>query len=252
MRRLVIYVLSMVIVGALGVIVGAIFQGMSPSDLYRISKTVIQQRIERKTVEERMADIEKAHPKLVEVANAIGSKLTIVVFKRERSVEVFAENWAHSRIYKMQGFSGALGPKLMEGDGQIPEGVYGIEYMNPNSMFHLSLKVDYPNVFDHSKAVLEGRDNLGGDIMIHGGSASAGCIPVGDDGIEEIFYFVGKIGCEQVKVVISPYDMRRGRIAELEKSDISWYRELCAIIDKELTVSRGSELIDIPRTRLVP
>lgn len=238
MKRLVMYVLSMVIVGAFGVIVGAIFQGMSPLDLYCISKTVIQQRIERKTVEERMADIEKAHLELVDVANSIGSKLTIIVFKHERSVEMFAENWVRPRIYRMQGFSGVLGPKLMEGDGQIPEGVYGIEYMNPNSMFYLSLKVDYPNVFDHSKAVLDGRINLGGDIMIHGGSASAGCIPVGDDGIEEIFYFVGKIGCEKVKVVISPYDMRRGRNAELEKSDVSWYCELCAIIDKELAVFR--------------
>lgn len=236
MRRLIICVLAIVGIGALGVVVGAIFQGMSPSDLYRISQMVVQQWMNRKTVEDRMENIESKHPELVDAANAIGSELTILVFKHERSIEMHAKGWARPRIYKMQGFSGVLGPKLMEGDGQIPEGVYGIEYMNPNSMFYLSLKVDYPNVFDRSKAVSDGRVGLGGDIMIHGGSASAGCVPVGDDGIEEIFYFVGKVGCENVRVIISPYDMRCGRHAEFEKSDVTWYLELCATIGRELSV----------------
>lgn len=235
MKRLVIYAFVTVTVAVLAVIVGALFRGMSPSDLYRISRTVIRQRIDRKTVDERMAEIEKTHPDLVDAARDIGSELILLVFKRERRVEVFAEGWKRPRVYAMQGFSGVLGPKLKEGDGQIPEGVYGIEYMNPNSLFHLSLKVGYPNAFDLAKAKLDGRTNLGNDIMIHGGSVTVGCVPVGDDGIEEVFYFVGKVGCENVKVVITPYDMRRGRQAELEESDVAWYPALCAIIAKELS-----------------
>lgn len=86
----------------------------------------------------------------------------------------------------MTGTSGTLGPKREEGDGQIPEGVYGVEDLNPNSLFHLSLKVSYPNAFDREMAKREGCGNLGGDIMVHGGSATVGCIPIGDDAIEEV------------------------------------------------------------------
>lgn len=218
----------------IGVVAGAGFNGLSPSDLYRIVGTVIWQRINRKTVDSRMDEIEHCHPELVDLANAIGDELRIVVFKRERHVELHASGWEDSRAYEMQGFSGLLGPKLKEGDGQIPEGVYGVEYLNPNSMFHLSLKVSYPNNFDLARAREDGRSGLGGDIMIHGGSATVGCIPIGDDGIEEVFYFVEKAGCENVHVVIAPYDMRRGRVPELEVSEIPWYPKLCSVIYEEL------------------
>ena len=53
-------------------------------------------------------------------------------------------------------------------DRQIPEGIYGIEYLNPNSRFHLSLKRSYPNEFDRKRATEDGWSNLGGDILIHG------------------------------------------------------------------------------------
>ena len=46
--------------------------------------------------------------------------------------------------YPFTGFSGGPGPKLREEDGQIPEGIYAIEYLNPNSQFHLSMKLNYP------------------------------------------------------------------------------------------------------------
>ena len=59
-------------------------------------------------------------------------------------------------------FSGTLGPKLREGDGQIPEGIYGIGYLNPNSSYYLSLKVTYPNASDRARAKKDGRTNLGG------------------------------------------------------------------------------------------
>ena len=86
--------------------------------------------------------------------------------------------------YSFTGFSGGSGPKLREGDGQIPEGIYAIEYLNPNSQFHLSMKLNYPNTFDKAKGKADGRDRLGFDIFIHGGSATIGCIPIWDAGIE--------------------------------------------------------------------
>ncbi len=69
----------------------------------------------------------------------------------------------------------------------------GIEYLNPNSKFHLSMKVSYPNSFDREMAKLDNRDNLGGDIMIHGSNRSVGCIPIGDGGIEELYFLVKRV-----------------------------------------------------------
>src|SRR6185295_14539267 len=56
---------------------------------------------------------------------------------------------------------------------------------NPLSLFHLSLGLDYPNVADRAAGQPGG--SLGGDIFIHGGCASVGCIPLGDQAIEEVY-----------------------------------------------------------------
>lgn len=187
-----------------------------------------------KSVADRTDAIVRAKPWIADVAKHAGGRLHILVFKKEQVVEVHAPGWTRPRRYEMTGFSGGLGPKLQEGDGQIPEGVYGIEYLNPNSMFHLSLKVSYPNKFDKARAAEDGRRNLGGDIMIHGGSATVGCIPIGDDAIEEVFFLVAAVGKKNSIVVVSPYDMRKGRIKEFEESDLRWYPALCDAIFKSL------------------
>jgi len=192
----------------------------------------------RKSVSDRVAEIGRAKPWIVDAAKQAGRRLTILVFKKEQMVEVHAPGWSKPRKYDMTGFSGNLGPKLKEGDGQIPEGVYCIDYLNPNSLFHLSLKVSYPNAFDRKRAEKDGRADLGGDIMIHGGSATVGCIPIGDDAIEELFCLVAMIGKENVTVVVAPYDMRNGRKRELEKSELPWYGELCDMVSKALTAMR--------------
>lgn len=184
------------------------------------------------SVAERVAAIEAARPALKAVAASASGHLKILVFKNERLVEVQAPGWREPRIYPMTGFSGGLGPKLREGDGQIPEGVYGIDSLNPNSQYHLSMKVSYPNNWDMARARDDKRTNLGGDIMIHGKSVTIGCVPIGDAAIEELFYLVNHVGPRQVEVVIAPYDMRKGRRPELEISPLSWYPDLCNEIEK--------------------
>lgn len=87
--------------------------------------------------------------------------------------------------------SGGPGPKLREGDLQVPEGVYRLTAFNPNSSYHLSLRVDYPNAEDRAaedRAVARSdrRTSLGGDIFIHGKAVSIGCLAIGDPGIEEL------------------------------------------------------------------
>jgi murein L,D-transpeptidase YafK len=62
---------------------------------------------------------------------------------------------------------GGLRPKQHAGDGRVPEGVYAISAHNPDSAYHLSLRISYPSPDDELGA-RERRMNPGGDIMIHG------------------------------------------------------------------------------------
>lgn len=217
------------------VLVDGLADGLSVREVAGFMKSVVEAHVSRKTVADRVQEIETKRPGLVAVAHEMRGDLTILVFKRERMVELWASGWSEPRMYAMTGFSGRLGPKLQEGDGQIPEGVYAVEYLNPNSRFHLSLKVSYPNGFDRARAKADGRTELGGDIMIHGGEATVGCIPIGDEGVEEVFYLVEKARVSHVKIVIAPYDMRSGRERSLEKKvGIPWYAALCDGIEKAL------------------
>ncbi len=199
----------------------------TPLLLNQESRDVILSRLSRKSVEQRLKAIDAVKPWIAKEAGRIQGGLAILVFKSERVVELHAKGWDEPRIYIMTGFNGKLGPKLREGDGQIPEGIYDVESLNPNSAFHLSLKVSYPNATDMRHAQEDGRSNLGGDIMIHGGSATVGCIPIGDDAVEEVFYFAAKAVAKKTAIIIAPYDMRKGRIAEKEQSTLAWYGTLC-------------------------
>ncbi len=136
-------------------------------------------------------------------------------------------------VFPFTGYSGKLGPKLKEGDRQIPEGIYRIEYLNPNSSYHLSMKLDYPNAFDRAKGETDGREQLGYDIFIHGRSATIGCIPIGDPAIEQLFWMVAEVGPGNVEVVIAPYDMRASK-QRIEIDGIDWEDELYALIDHAL------------------
>ena len=107
--------------------------------------------------------------------------------------------------------------------------------MAANSSYYLSLKVTYPNASDRARAKADGRANLGGDIMIHGKAVTIGCVPVGDDAIEDIFYLASAVGIKNVSVVIAPYDMRKGRKPELERSPLKWYPNLCNEINTALS-----------------
>lgn len=106
-------------------------------------------------------------------------ELAILGFKNEKRVAIWARSsgeWRFIRNYPVLAASGHAGPKLREGDRQVPEGVYRIAHLNPNSSYHLSMKVDYPNAFDQRMARRDGRTRLGGDIFIHGKAVSIGCL----------------------------------------------------------------------------
>jgi murein L,D-transpeptidase YafK len=102
---------------------------------------------------------------------------------------------------------GNPGPKHREGDLQVPEGVYRIAVFNPESRFHLSLGLNYPNEADRSR--VDSR-KPGGDIYIHGSAVSIGCLAMGDEAIEQIFllaYDVKDGGQRELPVHIFPARM---------------------------------------------
>ena len=141
-------------------------------------------------------------------------ELAILGFKEEKRVAIWARDsgqWRFIRDYPILAASGQAGPKLREGDQQVPEGVYRIAHLNPNSSYHLSMKVNYPNAFDLRMAERDGRTRLGGDIFIHGKAVSIGCLAMGDRAIEELFTLVAETGHGRVKVLIAPNDLRARR-----------------------------------------
>jgi len=136
----------------------------------------------------------------------------LLALKAENVLEVYAPDRAGTqrfiRSYPVLAASGYLGPKLRMGDQQVPEGLYRVELLNPNSRFHLSLRLDYPNAFDRRMARADGRTRLGGDIMIHGNAVSIGCLAMGDRAAEDLFVLAADTGIRRIDVVIAPVDLR--------------------------------------------
>lgn len=185
-------------------------------------------------------------------------RFVLLGFKRERELHLLASGsgreLAFIRSYPILGASGVLGPKLREGDGQVPEGIYAIEYLNPNSVAHLSLALSYPNDYDRARAEEDGRDALGGDIMIHGSSSSIGCLAMGDEAAEELFVLAADTGWENAVVVLSPVDFRRSVLPADYRTPAPWVEDLYAwlrvtLVGFPLAPTRTSNeaiVVDVP------
>ncbi|HSI85710.1 MAG TPA: L,D-transpeptidase family protein [Candidatus Methylacidiphilales bacterium] len=152
---------------------------------------------------------------------------TLVGLKEEKRLQLYAagadKKYALIKTYAIRAASGGQGPKLREGDGQVPEGLYRVELLNPNSSYHLSLRVNYPSDYDRDRAKEDGRDKLGGDIMIHGRAVSIGCLAMGDRAIEEIFVLGGRMArLENFRILLAPWDFRtRSLEAAATDADVS-------------------------------
>ena len=197
------------------------------------------------TLDERMAEIgPRATTRLEEKFRAAKvswppKRVALLAFKDERVVELQAQTadgrWQFVHRYPVKAASGVLGPKLKEGDRQVPEGLYRVTFLNPNSSYHVSLRLDYPNTFDQQMGRRDGRANLGGDIMIHGRAASIGCLAMGDPASEELFVLAHKAGIANVVVLIAPTDFRKsGGTAPAPASSPAWLPALYAEIETAL------------------
>ena len=144
------------------------------------------------------------------------------LIKTNRELEVWARNRGGGpfellHAYPLAAASGSLGPKRRAGDFQVPEGFYEINRFNPKSNFHLSLGLNYPNATDRAL----GEPNPGGDIFIHGGAVTIGCLPITDAGIEEVYLLAATAraaGQALIPVHIFPFPLTEAELAKRHNS----------------------------------
>lgn len=140
-------------------------------------------------------------------------RVMLLGLKEEKQLELWARSrrgkYTFVRSFPIHAASGVAGPKLREGDGQVPEGFYKLIWLHPNSSFHLSIKLNYPSPFDWRHARREGRKEPGSNIFIHGSNVSIGCLAMGDPAIEELFVLLARVGLRRSRIMIAPWDPRR-------------------------------------------
>nr|WP_321409717.1 L,D-transpeptidase family protein [uncultured Carboxylicivirga sp.] len=142
-------------------------------------------------------------------------------FKTEKELELWArdkddQTFQLIKTYKICATSGKLGPKRKQGDLQIPEGFYHINVFNPQSNFHLSMRLNYPNASDK---ILSDQKYPGNDIYIHGDCVTIGCLPITDDQIKELYLICVEArqnGQETIPVTIFPARLTNERFTEFK------------------------------------
>ncbi len=159
----------------------------------------------------------------------------IRIFKEERKLEIWQENTSGKyelyKTYDICTYSGGLGPKKKEGDKKTPEGFYSTEksLLNPNSSYHLSFNIGYPNEYDKAHGY------TGSLIMIHGDCVSIGCFAMTDPYIEEIYSIVeGALanGQKKIDIHVFPFKMTTKNMSKYNGSEYyDFWKELKPVYD---------------------
>lgn len=147
---------------------------------------------------------------------SVASPIMARIFKEEGKLEIWKQktNGRYDLIamYDICKWSGKLGPKFIEGDRQAPEGFYSVRpaQMNPNSSYHLSFNIGFPNAYDRV------HNRTGQNIMVHGACSSSGCYSMNDTQVEEI-YALGrdafKGGQTEFQIEAFPFRMTAANMA---------------------------------------
>lgn len=225
---------------------GAVLLVLTASDSIGTALAPLRRLREPSTVEQRLEQYgDRARGRLAPAFEEAGvayppGAAVLVGLKQERRLELWAGATDASlrfiRASPIRAASGELGPKLRQGDQQVPEGLYRITFLNPNSRFHLSLRIGYPNAFDTARGAEDGRDDLGGDIMIHGSAVSTGCLAMGDEVAEDLFVLIADTGREHTQVILSPVDFRVRDLPESFRPSRPWvpalHAEIAAALDR--------------------
>ena len=172
--------------------------------------------------------LEKLHPELEKKGLEYGSPIFIRIFKESKELELFLRDPGSGsfkllKTYEICTFSGTLGPKQKQGDRQAPEGFYFVprKMMNPQSRYHLSFNLGYPNAYDRA----HGR--TGDYLMVHGNCVSIGCYAMTDPLIEEIYTLAdGALakGQKFFRVHCFPFRMTEARLeqAAADEAEAAW------------------------------
>ncbi|AHB47242.1 hypothetical protein W911_00650 [Hyphomicrobium nitrativorans NL23] len=168
-------------------------------------------------------DLADLHGRLAAHGLALGNPIFMRIFKREFELELWMMRdgrFHRFATYPICKWSGELGPKLREGDRQAPEGFYTVDQtaLNPNSAWHRSFNLGYPNTFDQS----HGR--TGSFLMVHGGCGSIGCYAMTDPVIDEIWRIVTAAlrgGQPRFQVQVFPFRMTERNLARHEASPLA-------------------------------
>ncbi|MCU0325326.1 MAG: L,D-transpeptidase family protein [Spirosomaceae bacterium] len=161
-------------------------------------------------------------------SNGIDSKnfeIFLRAFKKEQKLELFAKNKSDNsfkllKTYDFCATTGVLGPKRRSGDRQIPEGFYTVNFFNPQSQYHLSFRINYPN---ESDLVFADKLNPGDNIFIHGSCITIGCIPIGDDMIEELYLFAVRAKSNGQNIPVHIFPMRMNNMSELKGENAEFW-----------------------------
>lgn len=158
-------------------------------------------------------------------------------FKYDSQLEVWVKSekkqlYKLFKTYKVCALAGTLGPKRMQGDYQVPEGFYHINEFNPNSSYHLSLGLNYPNMSDR---MLSDSLQPGGDIYIHGSCVTTGCIPITNQQVEELYILAAHAknqGQDFIPVHIFPIDFRNSKSEDYLKKYTQQFSEYTPFASK--------------------
>lgn len=165
---------------------------------------------------DRLAAKARLAPALEMAGVDAGAETFVRIFKEESQLELYADRddgrFVLLKTYPVCAWSGELGPKRREGDGQAPEGFYWVSRarLNPNSTFHLSFNLGFPNAYDRA----HGR--TGSFLMVHGDCVSIGCYAMTDPAIEEIYLMLEQAlnaGQPFVRVHVFPFRMSEENLA---------------------------------------
>lgn len=152
-----------------------------------------------------------------------GDPVFLRIFKHESELELWVrdgdERYALFRTWPICTWSGALGPKLRQGDRQAPEGFYSVgrSQLNPASRFHLSFDLGYPNAYDRANG------RTGDFLMVHGNCVSIGCYAMGDAQIEQIYTLVdAALRGGQTRVPVHAFPFRFDRPPQADWRTQRW------------------------------
>jgi murein L,D-transpeptidase YafK len=164
--------------------------------------------------------------------------MTWICLKAERELNLYARDnkgkYRKVLHYPIIGASGKAGPKLSEGDMQVPEGFYRLSGFRPNLVAHMGLDVNYPNEEDREHARKEHRKNLGYDILIHGSRWSTGCLAMGNEPIEEMFVLAHDVGLKNISLIFAPCDLTEAQPDIDMQKQPKWLPSLYARIKNAL------------------